>query len=168
MAGREKMSTVRHVQSPLMNAQHGSVAAPRFSFRFILAILIGAVFIYAGALKAWDPVKFAGDIQNFHILSWPLGIRLAFYLPWLEILCGIALITGWFRSGGIGILTVLVVIFIAVTIAAKARGINLDCGCFGSAMKTLPFAWHLAIDFALLAGLLGLWFSFSWAGSRSA
>ena len=167
MAGRETMSIVRHVQSPLMNTPYGSVAAPRFSFRLILAILIGTVFVYAGGLKAWDPVKFAGDIQNFHILSWPLGIRLAFYLPWLEILCGLALITGWLRSGGIGILTLLVLVFIAVTIAAKVRGINLDCGCFGSAMKTLPFAWHLAMDFALLAGLLGLWFSFNRAASRN-
>ncbi|HMJ07158.1 MAG TPA: MauE/DoxX family redox-associated membrane protein, partial [Chthoniobacterales bacterium] len=117
----------------------------------------------AGALKAWDPIKFAGDIQNFHVLPWALGIRLAFYLPWLEILCGLALITGWLRWGAVSILTALVVIFIAVSIAAEVRGINVDCGCFGSATRALPFAWHLAIDFALLAGLLWLWI----AGSRS-
>ena len=155
MAGSEAMSEVQHVQSPLMSAQRGAIAS-RWSLELVLALLIGAVFIYAGALKAWDPIKFAGDIQNFRILSWPIGVRMAFYLPWLEILCGLALITGWMRSGAVGILTALTAVFIVATIAAKVRGIDLDCGCFGSATKNLPFAWHLVIDFAILAGLLML------------
>ncbi len=149
------MSTARHVQSPLMNAQRAGVAS--FSaVQLMLALLVGGAFIYAGALKAWDPIKFASDIQNFHILSWPLGMRLAFYLPWLEMICGLALIVGWMRRGATAILTLLIVIFIAATVAAKLRGIDLDCGCFGSATKNLTFTWHLVIDFALLAGLLGL------------
>ncbi|MEP6810673.1 MAG: MauE/DoxX family redox-associated membrane protein [Chthoniobacterales bacterium] len=156
----------RHVQSPITNAG-GGAGTSGGSWRFILAFLVGAVFIYAGALKAWDPVKFASDIQNFHLLSWPLGMRLAFYLPWLEIVCGLALIVGWLRTGAAGILTALLVVFIAATIAARMRGIDLDCGCFGKATKDLPFAWHLAIDFALLAALLGAWFSFHSAARRS-
>ena len=133
--------------------------------QFALALIVGGVFIYAGALKVWDPVKFAKDIQNFQILPWPVGVRLAFYLPWLEILCGGALIIGWLRSGALGILAALTVIFIGATIAARARGIDLDCGCFGSAAKDLPFAWHLVIDFALLAGVLALLF---WPRGRGA
>ncbi len=150
--------SARHVQSPITSASAGS-AGPRWSFRFVVALIIGVVFLYAGALKAADPVKFASDIQNFHLLSWPLGIRLAFYLPWLEILCGVALITGWLRKGAVGILTALMLVFIVATVAARMRGIDLDCGCFGKAAKNLPFAWHLVIDFALLFGLLGLWFT---------
>ncbi len=151
--------SARHVQSPITNAGPTSQGS-RWSFRFVVALLIGLVFIYAGGLKASDPIKFASDIQNFHILSWPLGIRLAFYLPWLEIICGLALITGWLRKGGVGILTALMLVFIIATVAARMRGIDLDCGCFGKAAKNLPFVWHLVIDFALLVGLLGLWFSF--------
>lgn len=149
---------IEHVQSPITNAASPEPAASLGALRFILAFAIGAVFIYAGVLKAWDPIVFASDIRNFHILSWPLGVRLAFYLPWLEILCGLALITGWLRKGAVGILTGLMVIFIVATVAARIRGIDLSCGCFGSAAKNLPFSWHLIIDFALLAGLLGLWF----------
>jgi uncharacterized membrane protein YphA (DoxX/SURF4 family) len=119
---------------------------------------VGAAFIYAGVLKVADPVKFAKDISNFHILPWAIGTRVAFYLPWLEIVCGVALIAGWLRRGAIGILTVLTVIFIVATISAKARGIDLDCGCFGSATKNLTFGWHMVILVALLGALAALWF----------
>ena len=148
--------SVQHVQSPLTRAGQSGAASP-WLVRFFLALVLGGVFVYAGALKAWDPVKFASDIQNFHILSWRLGVRLAFYLPWLEIVCGLALLTGWLRTGAVGILSALMMLFIAVTIAARVRGIDLDCGCFGSATKNLPFRWHLVIDFALLVALLVLW-----------
>ncbi len=151
------MNSSPHVQSPLMGVQRGG--ARRSLFWPALAGLIGLVFIYAGASKAWDPVAFTRDIQNFHLLPWRLGVRLAFYLPWLEIFCGLALLTGYLRRGAIAILTSLTVIFIGATVAAKVRGIDLNCGCFGSATKNLPFSWHLVVDFALLAGLLALLFS---------
>lgn len=123
----------------------------------ILAVLVGGVFLYAGVLKARDPVQFTGDIQNFHILPYGVAVRLAFYLPWLEIICGLALIFGRLRYGALAILTGLTVVFIGATIAAKARGIDVDCGCFGSVSKGLSFTSHLLIDLAILAGLIALW-----------
>ena len=119
----------------------------------ILELLIGAVFVYAGVLKALDPIGFANDIENYHILPWPVGVRLAFYLPWLEIFCGIAL---WFRKGLQGaqtILGALTFVFIVASVIAKARGIDVSCGCFGHAARNLSFAWHLAIDLALLGAI---------------
>jgi len=123
----------------------------------ILALMIGALFIYAGAIKALDPIGFANDIDNFKILPWFVGVRLAFYLPWLEILCGLALVTRRFYFGGLSILTTLTLIFVVVTIVAKARGLDITCGCFGHASKNLSFTWHLVLDFILLAALLVLW-----------
>jgi putative oxidoreductase len=158
------MSTIRHVQSPLMGVHQQPVRAKRSVIATALALIVGGLFIYAGVLKVWDPIKFAKDIANFHILPWPIGVRMAFYLPWLEIICGLALITGWMRRGAVGILTALTVIFIIATISAKVRGIDLDCGCFGSATKNLTFAWHMVIDFALLGALIALWF---WPQRRS-
>ena len=157
------MSDLRHVQSPLMNVQRGGGSgggsvASRSKVSIALALVIGGAFIYAGALKVWDPVKFGEDISNFRIVPWSVGVRMAFYLPWLEILCGLAVIVGWLRSGALAILTGLMVVFIAATISAKMRGIDLDCGCFGAATSGLTFTWHMVIDFALLAGILALWF----------
>jgi putative oxidoreductase len=127
------------------------------AWRFI-DLLIGALFIYAGVIKALDPIGFANDIDNYKILPWGIGVRLAFYLPWLEMFCGVALITRRLYFGALAILTALISVFIVATVVAKARGIDITCGCFGHASKNLSFVWHLVIDLAILSGLFALWF----------
>src|SRR5438034_7387410 len=116
----------------------GSATIPQFVWR-ILDFVIGAIFIYAGVTKVFDPIGFANDIDNYKILPWPIGVRLAFYLPWLEILCGLAVILGLLYRGGLLILTALVSIFIAASVISKVRGLDITCGCFGHASKYLSF-----------------------------
>ena len=125
----------------------------------IVALIIGGIFIYAGAIKIFDPAGFANDIDNYKILPWPLTVRLAFYLPWLEILCGLAVILGVLYRGGLLILTMLTSIFIIASVIAKARGLDISCGCFGHASKDWSFTTHLALDFAILIALSALWIS---------
>jgi uncharacterized membrane protein YphA (DoxX/SURF4 family) len=123
----------------------------------LVGIIIGALFIYAGVVKIIEPVEFARDIDNYKMLPWRLGVFLALYLPWLEIFCGLALITRVLYRGGIFIVTTLMTMFIVISIVAKARGLDVSCGCFGHASKYLNFSWHLVLDFALLVGLVLLW-----------
>ena len=125
----------------------------------IIALIVGCTFIYAGAIKVMDPIGFARDIDNYHMLPWALSVRLAFYLPWLEIICGLAVVCGLCYRGGLLILNALISIFIIASIVAKARGLDISCGCFGHASKYLSFAWHLVLDLALLAAAVLLWFS---------
>jgi putative oxidoreductase len=119
-------------------------------------LVIAVVFIYAGALKALDPVQFAHDIDNYKILPWTIGVGLAFYLPWLEIFCGLALIFRLFYRGALSILTALVAIFLIATVAAKIRGLDITCGCFGRTSQHWSFPTHLALDLAILAALAAL------------
>jgi len=125
----------------------------------IIDLIVGGIFVYAGVLKVLDPVQFANDIDNYKSLPWFISVRLAFYLPWLEILCGLALIFRFFYRGGLSILTALILIFIGATIAAKARGLDITCGCFGHASEHWSFPQHMAIDVAILIGLLALFFA---------
>src|SRR6184192_2133766 len=125
----------------------------------IVDLVVGGIFIYAGVLKMLDPVQFANDIDNYKTLPWFISVRLAFYLPWLEILCGLAIIFRFLYRGGLSILSVLMLIFIGATIAAKVRGLDITCGCFGHASKNWSFPQHLAVDLALLAAIALLWFS---------
>jgi putative oxidoreductase len=122
----------------------------------IVDFIVAGIFIYAGALKALDPVQFASDIDNYKILPWPVCVALAFYLPWLEILCGLGLVFRFFYRGALSILTALIMVFILATIAAKVRGLDITCGCFGHASKNWSFTAHLALDLILLAVVISV------------
>ena len=119
----------------------------------IIDFLVGGVFIYAGVIKVLDPVGFAGDIDNYKILPWTIGVGLAFYLPWLEIFCGVALIFRRLYRGALSVLIALVAVFIVGTCAAKMRGLDITCGCFGHASKNWSFSTHLALDLLLFASV---------------
>src|SRR5437879_11253305 len=95
-------------------------ARPQFPWR-IVDVIVAAIFIYAGAIKALDPVQFASDIDNYKILPWPVSVALAFYLPWLEIFCGLGLVFRIFYRGALSILCASLIIFMLATIAAKLR-----------------------------------------------
>lgn len=131
----------------------------KFLWRLV-DLVIAVIFIYAGAVKVLDPVQFANDIDNYKILPWTISVSLAFYLPWLEIFCGIALIARRLYVGGLSLLTPLVLIFLVATIAAKVRGLDITCGCFGHASQNWNFPAHLTLDLAILAALLALYFRF--------
>jgi hypothetical protein len=122
----------------------------------IVDLLVGALFVYAGALKALAPIRFAMDIDNYKILPWSIAAALAFYLPWLEILCGCALVFHRLYRGGLSILLLSIFIFIGATIAAKARGLDITCGCFGHASQHWSFPQHIAIDLSIFIALAAL------------
>jgi len=121
-----------------------------------IGLIVGGIFIYAGTIKALDPVQFANDIDNYKILPWPISVALAFYLPWLEILCGVALVVRLLYRGALSILTALILVFTLATIAAKVRGLDITCGCFGHASQNWSFPAHLALDLGILAALAAL------------
>jgi putative oxidoreductase len=159
VAGGEEVMETFNVERPTSNVPLRERDQEPSSWGWVwrvLAIIIGALFVYAGALKVWDPVRFAGDIENYHILPWPVGVRLAFYLPWVEVICGLALIFRRWYSGALAILLSLMLIFLGATIAAKMRGIDISCGCFGRVSDKLSFAWHMALDLTLLAAVVAL------------
>ncbi|MEO6970697.1 MAG: MauE/DoxX family redox-associated membrane protein [Chthoniobacterales bacterium] len=123
----------------------------------IVAIIVGAVFIYAGILKLRDPLRFASDINNYQMIPWSVGVRFAFYLPWLELLCGLALVFHRLFSGAVAITIALLLAFIGATAWARIHGIDVSCGCFGSAGTNLSLTWHLVILAVLLLASIYLW-----------
>ena len=131
---------------------------PRFVWR-IVDLIVGGIFVYAGVIKALDPVRFGLDIDNYKTLPWFVSVRLAFYLPWLEIFCGLALIFRFLYRGGLSILTALMAVFIGVTTAARLRGLDITCGCFGHASEHWSFPQHMAVDLSIFIALAALWFA---------
>ena len=119
----------------------------------IAGLAVGALFVYAGVMKALDPAQFAGDIANYRILPWPAAATLALYLPWLEIFCGGALIFRRLHPGAPLILIALCLVFLGALASAKIRGLDIACGCFGhTGSHHLLFSTML--DVAVLATLV--------------
>ena len=164
MGKEEQMNQTPNVQRPTMNAEVSGDGTSNIKQRRsnilwrIIDFIVAAIFIYAGVLKVLDPIQLAHDIHNYRILPWTLSVALAFYLPWMEILCGLGLAFRFLYRGALSILTVLIVVFTLATIAAKARGLDITCGCFGHASQNWSFPAHLATNLAILAGLVVLWF----------
>lgn len=126
--------------------------------RRLLALVFGGVFVYAGVLKLRDPGLFLIDIRSFDMLPDPYAAWLALVLPWIEILSGLAVITGFFRKGGLLLLNLaLVAFFIAIGIA-KSRGLSIQCGCFGGHDSASNYLELFVRDgVLLLMGLILLW-----------
>jgi len=99
---------------------------------FVLRIVLGGLLVVAGALKLGDPTAFANEITNYRFLP-SLAPWLAATLPVIEIALGLLLVVApivWRRAAALAAAGLLAVFTVAVA-QVVARGINVDCGCFG-------------------------------------
>lgn len=117
-------------------------------------LLLGGVFLWAGVLKAVDPLAFARSLATYQLLPQQGNLLVAVTLPWVEIVCATLLLLGWRVRPAALVAAVLNLIFIVAIASVLARGLNVDCGCFGHDAATPP---ELALlrDLVLLA--LALW-----------
>jgi putative oxidoreductase len=115
--------------------------------------LLAAVFLVAGVSKAVDPAATARAIAHYHLLPAWLAPWAGWYVPWLEISCGLALLSQRLRTGGWLLALLLSASFAVFTGSALLRGLDIRCGCFGPGLGSLRLPWMLAFDLALL--LLG-------------
>ena len=95
-----------------------------------LSWLVAAVFIFAGIGKIVNPTNFAIDIDNYRMLPYILVTFVAIVLPWLEVLCGLFIIFGKWRTGAALILLTLSFFFFIAIGSAMIRGLDISCGCF--------------------------------------
>ena len=105
-------------------------------------LLIGGLFIWMGAAKVQDPVSFLKQIRLYEMLPESPSHLLngtAILLPWLEVVCGLALIVGvYVRGAGAMIAFMLLTFTPAIFLRAwqihtvestPFFNIAFDCGC---------------------------------------
>jgi uncharacterized membrane protein YphA (DoxX/SURF4 family) len=122
----------------------------------VLRLLVGGAFVFAGALKIADPAKFAVDVGNYRLLPHEMINLVAILLPWIEITAGAFVLAGiWLRAAALVITSLTVVFFFAI-VSALARGLDIECGCFGTVGGQQVGLVNLALDATLfsLAALL--------------
>lgn len=118
-----------------------------------LRLVIGGVFVYAGATKLENPQSFADSIASFQLLPVQLINIVALSLPLFEVICGLLLVIGWQKRAIAFGFVVLTSMFAVFLIQGIARGLEVDCGCFGSGAPSAIKTWmSLGRDLLLLAG----------------
>jgi uncharacterized membrane protein YphA (DoxX/SURF4 family) len=124
---------------------------------WLLRIALGGLFIYAGASKLPDLEQFFGDVHHFGLTPWDVSMALAMFLPWVEIVAGLAVLVGrWLRNGGLLIVGALSLVFLVAIGSAWWRGLDLTCGCFGKEENATNFPRHLALNAGMLLACVAL------------
>lgn len=121
-------------------------------------LVLAAVFIYSGYIKADDPVAFAGQVANYQLLPYAWNYLVATTLPYLELLCGFLLLFNQRVRPAVSVLFVLNLFFMLVLSSAIVRGLDIDCGCFNpdAETKTSPL-YALWRDAGLLLLMISTW-----------
>lgn len=124
----------------------------------VLRLALGGVFIYAGASKIVDAQAFAKTVHHFQLTPWTVSVVVAVYLPWLEILAGLALFVRRLALGASLALVVMSAVFLIALSTAWARGLDISCGCFGKEEHKIQthFPQFFLRDAALLAAAITL------------
>lgn len=94
--------------------------------------VLALVFIYAAIGKITDPEAFAQSIINYKLFPVFAVNVIAIVIPWIELTAGILLLFGITVKENIIIINTLLVLFIILVAISMARGLNIDCGCYGA------------------------------------
>lgn len=123
-------------------------------------LVVGVVWIIAGAAKIRDPAESVRAVRAYELLPEVAVPAVGYGLPLLEIVIGILLVLGLLTRLSAIASALLFVVFIAGIASVWARGITIDCGCFGgggfeeNAAKEYPMEIARDIGLLLLSGWL--------------
>lgn len=125
---------------------------------FILRLIIGGLFVYAGILKISNPKVFAKVISQYNLVPESLLVIVAIGLPLLEIAAGAGLIFD--IKGSLTAISAMIIMFIVILWYGILNNLDIDCGCFSlEEQKThdsLKEAFYR--DWAMLGGAMYLYF----------
>jgi hypothetical protein len=125
----------------------------------VLGVALGAIFVYAAYGKIPDPRPLVTIIWNYRVLpAGPINL-MAIYMPWMELVVGLALITGLKRRAAALWATGLLASFIVALGINALRGVNVACGCFSASAQEVHNAWVLVLrDLPMIAAAMVMLF----------
>ena len=98
----------------------------------IIRTFLGFIFVFSGIQKILDPNGFSVAIENYKLFPIFLINLIAITIPWLELITGLLLILGYFIKENAAIINSLLILFIVLILIAIIRGLDIECGCFGT------------------------------------
>ncbi len=129
----------------------------------IIRIIVGALFIFSGLVKAIDPNGLSYKMQEYFDL-WGLSgfnsatLGLSVVMNAFEIVAGVALLLGWRPKLINWLLLLMIVFFTFLTGYSYLSGKFKNCGCFGDCIPITSGVSFLK-DIILLVLILFLFFN---------
>ncbi len=117
-------------------------------------LLLAAVFAVAGAAKLPDPAESVRAVRAYRLLPEGAVHLVAYGLPVLEVALAALLLLGIATRVGALISAALLAVFVAGIASVAARGLSIDCGCFGGGGAVGEGDTHYSAELLRDAGLL--------------
>ncbi len=117
-------------------------------------LVLAAVLLTAGTLKVLDPARSVSAVRAYELVPTALETAIGWGLPFLEIGLGLLLALGLQTRAAAIVSAAVLVVLITAVISAAARGLSVDCGCFGSGGPVPPGDTHYVSEVIRDLGLL--------------
>lgn len=118
-------------------------------------LVLGSVLVVAGALKVADPQGSVAAVRAYELLPAAAATAVGWGLPFAEVLIGLVLLLGIAVRPAAVAAAGLLAVFVAAVASAAARGLSIDCGCFGGGGPVpageTAYGTEIARDVGLLA-----------------
>jgi hypothetical protein len=107
-------------------------------FGLLARLILGGVLFAAGYLKVGKDDESQMAVRAYEMLPIPIANMLGLILPFIEVVIGALLILGALTRVMAALGGFTMIVFIIAIAQAWARGLNIDCGCFGGGGAVEP------------------------------
>jgi uncharacterized membrane protein YphA (DoxX/SURF4 family) len=119
-------------------------------------LILGAVFLLAGWSKIFDLAASGRAVNAYQLVPYHLATVIGAALPLVEIVLALFLLTGLATRLVAAVAGGLLALYVGAIASVWARGLSIDCGCFGSGGQLAAgvhpnYLWDIVRDVALLA-----------------
>lgn len=97
----------------------------------VLRLVLGGVLVVAGWLKLDDLSGSRAATRAYRLMPTGVADLVGTMLPFVEVTLGALLVLGLLTRGSALLGGLLMIAFVAGIASAWARGLSIDCGCFG-------------------------------------
>ena len=151
----------------------GGMGRTAVGLGLLARMVVGGAWIVAGVLKLPDPSESVRAVRAYQLLPESVVPLVGYGLPVLEVVLGTCLVLGLLTRMVAALSVLVLVAFVFGISSAWARGLSIDCGCFGGGARPgdnaqAQYPWDIARDVGLI--LLSAWLVWGprtpWAADR--